>query len=183
MQRTLVSKLLGYVATCDQSIIYMFTFHVLNLSLVPFSTKQIQKIKRNYHDVGDLLNSLGIIHAKRRSYKRAMKCFVDSLKVRRTVMGEHHEDVGETLHNMGNCAAKQMDYDKALECYEKSLIIKRLTFGECSIASANTLQNIGYVNEELGLLDHSLNYYKDALAVRSMLLGEHHIDVAFSLHR
>jgi len=143
---------------------------------------RIQKIKRNYHDVGDLLNSLGIIHAKRRSYKRAMKCFVDSLKVRRTVMGEHHEDVGETLHNMGNCAAKQMDYDKALESYEKSLIIKRLTFGECSIASANTLQNIGYVNEELGLLDHSLNYYKDALAVRSMLLGEHHVDVAFSLH-
>jgi len=112
-----------------------------------------------------------------------MKWFIDSLKVRTTVLGPHHKECGETLHNMGNCAAKQLDFDKAAECNEKSLIIKRLAFGNNSLSTAKTLHNIGVVNEELGLLDDSLNYYKDALAVRTILLGKRHIDVAFSLNR
>ena len=63
-------------------------------------TSKINRIKKNYKSVGTNLNSLGVAHAKRLSYRKAMKCFSDSLLARKTTLGKRHPDVAETLHNM-----------------------------------------------------------------------------------
>jgi len=143
---------------------------------------KIRKIQKDYNNVGNLLNSLGIAHAQRRSYKKALRCFSDSLSVRKTILGENHSEVAETLHNMGNCAAKQSDFDNAAIYYEQSLIIKRLNYGDESLSTANTLHNIGTVNEELGLFDDALKYFEDAYKIRRDISGTKSLNVAFSLH-
>ena len=128
------------------------------------------------------MNSLGIAHAKRKSFKKASRCFSDSLAIRKTILGDRHTEVAEILHNLGNCAAKQDDFDSAAIHYEQSLIIKKLKYGD-SESTAKTIHTIGLVNEKLGLLDDAFKYYEDALRIRMDRLDANHLDVAFSLHR
>lgn len=125
---------------------------------------------------------MGIAHAKRLSFKKAIRCLSDSLSVRELILGKRNIEVAETLHNIGNCFAKQNDHDNAAIHYEQSLIIKRMIDGK-SLSTAKTLHTIGLVNEEIGLLDDAFEYYEDAYKIRLNALGETSLDVAFSLHR
>ena len=63
--------------------------------------------------MGSILNCLGIAHAKRKSYEKAMKCFIDSLLLRKATEGAQNSTVAECYHNIGNCAAKRGLFEKA----------------------------------------------------------------------
>jgi len=143
---------------------------------------KMQKIRKDDQSIGNILNSLGIAHAKRACYKKSMKCFNDSLLVRKCILGPKHPDVAEILHNIGNCASKQGFYEKAAESYEESLEIKRLMYGDDSISTMKTLHNIGIINEASGDIEKALSCYQNALKVRIGVLGDDHLDVAFSFH-
>jgi tetratricopeptide (TPR) repeat protein len=144
--------------------------------------EQIRKIRKDYTDVGNILNALGIAHGKRRSFKKASRCLLDSLAIRKTMLGDMHPEVAETYHNLGNCSAKQGDFDNALIYYEQSLIIKKMNYGDTE-STATTIQTIGMVNEEQGMLDNAFGYYQEALNIRMNKLGANHLECAFSLHR
>jgi hypothetical protein len=77
-------------------------------------------------EVGNILNSLGIAHGKRRSFKKASRCLHDSFSIKKMILGKRHPpEVAETYHKMFNCCSKQQDYVNALIFYEQSLIIKK----------------------------------------------------------
>lgn len=160
--------------------------HKLNKSSKGLSYLQkalgvFQKSK-DYKKIGEVLTLIGVIHVKRSSNQKALKCFTDSLVMRRTADKES-AGIADTLHHIGNCEAREGKFESSLRSYEESLQIKRrIRSSNMPISIAKTEHCIGLANLQLGDLDAALVSFTKSLSVRRDLLGKH-LDVAFSLHR
>ncbi|KAL7554811.1 hypothetical protein ACHAWF_018356 [Thalassiosira exigua] len=147
---------------------------------------------KDYRQIGITLSLIGVIHVKRSANQKALKCFRDSLVMRRmSTSGESCEEtaagVADTWHNIGNCEARDGRFDDSLRSYGEALWIKREIFtveeersGALSIA--RTEHCVGLAKLQLGNLDGALESFEDSIKVRRKFLGDSHLDVSFSLH-
>ena len=148
---------------------------------------QVFQQKKDYEQIGNTLSLIGVIHVKKMANEKALKCFRDSLVMRKIVSSEKKQmettGVAETLHNIGNCEAREGQFENSLSSYEEALQIKKKFFPKEHATIAKTEHCMGLAMLQLGNLDDALEMFEKSGNVRRKLLGNDHLDVSFSLHR
>ena len=144
---------------------------------------QVFQLKKDYKQIGDTLSLIGVIHVKKSANQKALKCFRDSL-VMRKMSSTQKETAGiaETLHNIGNCEAREGQFENSLRSYGEALRIKKKIYPNEHVYIAKTEHCIGLAMLQLGNLDAALESFETSMKARRTLLGDH-LDVSFSLHR
>ena len=139
---------------------------------------------KDYKHIANTLSLIGVIHVKKSANGKALKCFRDSLVMRRMSPTTPEEKIGiaETLHNIGNCEAREGEFESSLRSYGEALKIKRKIFQDEHISIAKTEHCMGLAMLQLGNLDGALDLFLTSMKVRRKLLGDDHLDLSFSLH-
>lgn len=131
-------------------------------------------------EVGDTLNMMGFLKAKRGELDDALTLLWDALRIRK--LQEDHIKVSETLKNIGNVHREKDELELALECYEECLRIRRFELGPNHEKVADVLVAMGSVHNENPLkAEEAKQLYKEALDIRKHVLGEHDESVAVVL--
>uniref|UniRef100_A0A7S1UWN8 NB-ARC domain-containing protein n=1 Tax=Grammatophora oceanica TaxID=210454 RepID=A0A7S1UWN8_9STRA len=127
-------------------------------------------------EVGDTLNMMGFLQAKRGELDSALTLLWDALRIRKT----HKDDVkvSETLKNIGNVHREKQEHDLAVECYEECLRIRRSELGDDHEKVADALIAIGNVRSDLEQIEQAMEAYNEALKIRTLVHGENDERVA-----
>ena len=127
-------------------------------------------------EVGDTLNMMGFLQAKRGELDSALTLLWDALRIRKT----HKDDVkvSETLKNIGNVHREKQEHELAVECYEECLRIRRSELGDDHEKVADALIAIGNVRSDMENIDDAMRAYQEALKIRTLVHGENDERVA-----
>jgi tetratricopeptide (TPR) repeat protein len=173
------------VLTVEMGSLYDHRLNRQSKALIYFQKAlQVFQQRNDYKQIGNTLTLIGIIHVKNSANQQALKCFQDSLVMRRMYSKKKETaDIAETLHNIGNCEAKEGRFEDSLRSYEEALRIKVKVHPNDQLSIAKTKHCIGLAMLQLGNLDDALKSFESSLKVRRALLGDAHLYVSFSLHR
>lgn len=140
--------------------------------------------EKDYNRIGTTLSLIGVIHVKKSDNEKAMKCFRDSLVMRKMSSSKTDQSAGiaDTMHNIGNCEAREGQFEDSLRSYEEALRIKKEILPKEHLSIAKTEHCIALAKLQLGDLDSAQASFESSLKTRQSLLGGTHIDVSFSLH-
>lgn len=127
-------------------------------------------------EVGDTLNMMGFLQAKRGELDSALTLLWDALRIRKT--HKDHVKVSETLKNIGNVHREKQEHELAVECYEECLRIRRNELGDDHEKVADALIAIGNVRSDMENIDEAMRAYKEAHKIRSLVHGENDERVA-----
>ena len=131
-------------------------------------------------EVGDTLNMMGFLKAKRGEVDDALTLLWDALRIRK--LQDDHIKVSETLKNIGNVHREKEELELSLECYEESLRIRRFELGHDHEKVAEVLVAIGNVYSEDPLhMTQAKKAYQEAMDIRERVFGEHDESVAVVL--
>jgi tetratricopeptide (TPR) repeat protein len=171
--------------TVEMGSLYDHRLNKQSKALIYFQNAlQIFQQRNDYKQIGNTLTLIGVIHVKKSANQQALKCFQDSLVMRRMYSKERETaDIAETMHNIGNCEAKEGSFQESLRSYKEALRIKLKVHPNEQLSIAKTEHCIGLAMLQLGNLDDALKSFESSMKVRRALLGDNHLDVSFSLHR
>ena len=127
-------------------------------------------------EVGDTLNMMGFLKAKRGELDDALNLLWDALRIRK--LQEDLIKVSETLKNIGNVHRKKDELELALECYAECLRIRRTELDLDHEKVADVLMDMGEANGQQKRDDEATELYKEALSIRKKCFGEHDDSVA-----
>ena len=147
---------------------------------------QVFQQTKDYGQIGSTLCLIGSVHVRKGDGDKALKCYRDSLVMRRLSSGGRGEtpEIAETLHSIGNCEARDGRFEDCIESYNSALEMKRKVFGDADhVSIAKTEHCVGLALLQLGQYDEALTSFDSSLKARRSQLGQDHLDVAFSLHR
>jgi CHAT domain-containing protein len=151
-----------------------------NVDSCLFYWEKSAKLFSEYHpdhaDYATSLNNLGVLYSDLGDYAKAEEYHLQSLAIRKKVLGEEHADYANSLYNLGNLYRDLGDYAKAEEYYLKSLAIKKKVLGEEHADYASSLHNLGGLYSDLGDYAKAEKYYLQSLAIKKKVLGEEHAD-------
>ena len=117
-------------------------------------------------DIASTLNSIGLTLFKQSSLNMAKDCFLESLRIRTTLLGDTHRDLAILYYNIATVYYEQADSpDIALKYYHETLRIEKATLGETHKDVAVTLRHVGQVYQSLGHLDKALECFQEALRI------------------
>lgn len=102
-------------------------------------------------------------------FSTALELFSESLRIRRSALGNVHRDVAFVLYNIGLVHQQCGSYEEAIASYSETLRIERLVLGENHRDISMTLFKLGEVHKVAGDLEEALRYFKDSLAVERNL--------------
>jgi tetratricopeptide (TPR) repeat protein len=93
------------------------------------ATEKSKKIPDNPDnpDNGVLLHNLGFMHYKQGNFVDALKCYTQSLEIKKKKLLPNDPLIGSTLEYLGNVHYDKNEFEKALNFYKESLKIKRQT--------------------------------------------------------
>jgi tetratricopeptide (TPR) repeat protein len=134
------------------------------------------KLGNDAKEVGDTLNMMGFLQAKRGELDNALTLLWDALRIRKT--HRDHVKVSETLKNIGNVHREKQEHDLAVECYEECLRIRRSELGDDHEKVADALIAIGNVRSDMENINDAMRAYKEAHKIRSLVHGENDERVA-----
>lgn len=100
-----------------------------------------------------------------------MAAYLQSLQMKREILGPHHLSVGKTLNNIGSVFYLQRDYEPALKAYMQAYEIMEKQLGEAHLDVGTVLSNIGDVYFAMKDREASKEHYRKALDVRWGALG------------
>ena len=127
-------------------------------------------------EVGDTLNIMGFLKAKRGELDDALTLLWDALRIRKLI--EDHVKVSETLNNIGNVHREKKELDLAVDCYEECLRIRRSELGPNHEKVADTLIVMANIHSEMQENEEAEDLFKEALDIRTRVFGEHDESVA-----
>jgi len=131
-------------------------------------------------EVGDTLNMMGFLKAKRGELDDALTLLWDALKIRK--QQDDNIKVADTLKNIGSVHKDKEEFELAIECYEECLRIRRNDLGSEHEKVADILISMGDAYREIPLqIDEARNSYQEALDIKKQLLGDHDESVAVVL--
>ena len=152
----------------------------------------------------DLLFRLGNIHAKRKKYDTAIRCFEESKQLTEERLGtSEHNIIGNILFNLGNIykdiyaaqgeMKKQEAKEKAIEAYDESLRIAKVTSGPNAMAVAEVMESLAALlmedddpknfpdrayNEE----EEATKLLREAISIRTKNRSEMNLSFGRSMH-
>jgi tetratricopeptide (TPR) repeat protein len=150
--------------------------------------EQAQKCYRRMIDdtkivLGNAETGLGRAHMYRDQDKESLEHLEEALKLRQSLLGQHHADVGECYSYIGivHWSARN-EYDKALINLQKAMEIQEKTLPSDSLALASTYNNIANTYDLMGKNDLALKYYDKALKIRQKVLPSNHPSIAITFN-
>ncbi len=165
-------KLIGDSFENNDSSLY---YYHLGLNVL---TKQ----KRGNHiQTANINNNLGVLYFNIGDYKKAETYSLQSLAIKKKVLGEEHPDYAMSLNNLGFLYYNLGDYKKAEPYYLQSLAVYKKVLGEEHPEYAMSLNNLGNLYSDMGDYKKAEKYYLQSLAIQKKVLGEEHPDYALSL--
>lgn len=123
-----------------------------------------------HHRVGDTLNLIGFLKAKRGDSEEALLMLWEALKIRKKQ--EDNINASETLYNIGNVHREKQDHKVAIQCYEECLRIRRAELGDEHEKVADSLIALGNVYGDMKKNEEAMQAYQDALKIRTMKFGK-----------
>lgn len=100
-----------------------------------------------------------------------MAAYLQSLQMKREILGPHHLSVGKTLNNIGSVFYLQREYPPALKAYLQAFDIMESQLGDQHLDVGTVLSNIGDVYFAMGNKQDAKEHYRRALDVRWGALG------------
>ena len=116
-------------------------------------------------DIASSLNSIGLVLFKLKLHELAMQSFMESLKIRREILGDAHRDVAIIMYNIATIYLERGDEDEAMKYYKETLRVERATLGRDHTDVIMTLQYKAQVHQQRGELDDALECYFEVLGL------------------
>mmetsp|Transcript_30569 Transcript_30569/g.31052 ORF Transcript_30569/g.31052 Transcript_30569/m.31052 type:complete len:303 (+) Transcript_30569:159-1067(+) len=127
-------------------------------------------------EVGDTLNMMGFLKAKRGELDDALTLLWDALRIRK--LQDDLIKVSETLKNIGNVHREKEELELAIECYEECLRIRRIELGTDHEKIADALIAMGNILSDMQRNEEAMQSYQEALKIRTQVFSEHDESVA-----
>jgi len=137
-----------------------------------------KNINYNEPEFGCMLFTVGKIQRQLGFASKAIASFLESLMIRRYLLGNDHYLVSETLFQLGQVYELVREYECALNVYQETLRIEKVSFGSTNLAVATTLSNIGHICHERGDIPKAIEAFKEALLITINSLGKQHFSIA-----
>ena len=113
--------------------------------------------------------NLGLIHDKMGSFKKAIRSFRMSLKLRRAMLGHEHSDVSCLYYNIGVLQMEQKLLDEATESFRQALAYRHKS-GKGQLNDLHvikTLRKLASLYKAKGNVNDALQAYRDVISVLS----------------
>ena len=81
-------------------------------------------------EMATVMNNMGRIHFLRNEFKQALSIYMETLSMRRQIMGNNNMDVAATIFNIAQTSHCLCNYERALAFYDEFLTIARAQLGE-----------------------------------------------------
>ncbi|MGK7928871.1 MAG: tetratricopeptide repeat protein, partial [Spirulina sp.] len=108
--------------------------------------------------------------------------YMQSLELRKKLLGEEHPDVATSLNNLAFLYESQRKYEAAEPLYMQSLELRKKLLGEEHPDVATSLNNLADLYKSQGKYEDAEPLFLQSLELRKKLLGQEHPDVATSLN-
>jgi len=128
------------------------------------------------------LNGLAALYHSMGLYARAEPLYLQVMKGRRKILGEHHNDYATSLNNLAMLYAEIGQYEKAEQLYTTSLDIQKKSSGEFTAGYATTLNNLASLWQNLEQYTKAETGFTRSMEIREQVLGVQHSDYAASLN-
>jgi tetratricopeptide (TPR) repeat protein len=134
----------------------------------------IERFKFEFEEAGDLLNQTGVYLYERARYQKAEPPLVQSLEMKKRLLGTEHSDVASSLNNLATLYRTQGRYDQAETLYVQGLEISERLLGAEHLDVANSLNNLAEIYRDQGKYNQAEPLYVQALEMSKRLSGEEH---------
>lgn len=152
------------------------------VKVLPFAELWESKLKKEKKestaDYGSALISLGTALNRTGKTKDAEPILLQSLEIRKKVLGENHPDVANSLNSLGALYKNMGNYIKAEPYYLQALEIREKMQGDNHPYVAASLNNIGAFYQHLGFYSKAEPYFIKSLELLKKTKGENHQSVA-----
>ncbi|MDZ8054597.1 MAG: tetratricopeptide repeat protein [Aulosira sp. ZfuVER01] len=130
----------------------------------------------------DSLNNLAELYRIQGSYLLAQPLYLQTLNLRKKLLGYEHPDVAQSLNNLAALYHAQGNYVEAEKLFLESLELWKHIFGESHFQIATNLNNLAEIYREQGKYFQAEQVHLEVLAMRKRLFGESHPDIAQTLN-
>ena len=100
-----------------------------------------------------------------------MAAYLQSLQMKREILGPNHLSVGKTLNNIGSVFYLQRDFEPALKAYLQAFGIMQEQLGDGHLDVGTVLSNVGDVYFAMKNREEAKEHYRKALDIRWGALG------------
>jgi len=136
----------------------------------------------NDTNVSLVLNNLGINHARRKNYAKAIELCTEGLRIRR-LQGSSETEIADSLFNIGHILDEWGKDEQAMKFYTEALQLYRKSLGDEDIEVANCLQYLAAIYTRNESLDKAIPCYTEALRLYRLKHGNENLDVASTLYQ
>jgi tetratricopeptide (TPR) repeat protein len=119
------------------------------------------------HEVGETLNSLGMVQLRRKNYTTAENSLRRSLAVMEKLYGPNQSDVGTVLNNLGAVLLTEKKYAEAERVLERSVRLHRANLAATDTRVADAVLNLAQLYIDLGRFVESEPLLKEVVAIRN----------------
>jgi len=139
--------------------------------------------KLPHPDLAEELNDLGYMRQQNGEYAAAEALFLESLAMKRVLLGEQHPEIAMGLNNLAYLFQDKGDLKRAEATYREALKMQRELLGNVHPDVANTLNNLAFVQDDKGDLAGALATERECLGIYRGLFPGDHPEVARIMNR
>ncbi len=142
-----------------------------------------ERIYKNKHeDLGEILNSVGLLHWRRGDDKTSLEFYERALEIYRETIGEENDRFAETFDNMGVAYQRLGQLEKAVEHHTRSIAIREKCVGPKHPNIGYGLLNLASVKSRLGDEKDYEEMAKRAIAVFEEGFGPDNPDTSMAIN-
>ncbi len=116
------------------------------------------------------------------NYPESEKWYLQSITIRKKVLGKEHPDFAASLNSLANLYKEMGQYEKAEPLYLESKAIREKVLGKDHPDFAASLNNLANLYKEMGQYEKAKTLLLEAIAIREKVPGKEHPDYAQSLN-
>ncbi len=134
-------------------------------------------------DLAEGINDLGLLHEEHGDYDAAEKNFLESIAMKRRLLGDKHPEIAMGLNNLGNVLNDKGELARSEATYRQALAMQRELLGDVHPDVAETLNNLAFVQYDRGDTRGALLTERESLKIYRQLFPGDHPEVARIVNR
>lgn len=137
------------------------------------------------HNLGSVYRTLSVSATgmeRVNALHRAMECFEEALKIRKSILEPGHADIALSMCNVGVVYWHNKQSTKAFEVLTQAKDMLERKVGPNSALTALAMNNLAYVSKEARKYDDAVQLYEQVVAIRERVLGAEHNETIMAKH-
>ncbi|KAF1314502.1 Kinesin light chain, partial [Globisporangium splendens] len=137
------------------------------------------------HNLGSVYRTLSLSAAgmeRVNALHRALDCFEEALKIRKSILEPGHPDISLTMCNLGIIHWHNKQPEKAFQVLTEAKDLLERRVGPNSTLTALAMNNLAYVSKEARKYDEAVQLYEKVVAIRERVLGTEHNETIMARH-